>query len=75
MIHLEYLTPFGRESDWDDGDLPSFLTACDLGVHCPPDDLVSETDPDQPHSVLLKHPLSEINEVENPRIIVEGIVL
>lgn len=74
MIHLEYLTPLGRESYWDDGDFPASIAASHLGVHCPSDDLVPETDPNQPNSVLLKHSLGEVNEFENPRVVVEGIV-
>jgi len=55
-------------------DLPPALTPADFLPKGTTDDLVAETDSDQPHSVLFEEDfLGEIDQFEDPDVVVEGV--
>jgi hypothetical protein len=68
------LTSLG-EVNGSNTNFPTLIAPVHLGAQSPSHDLVSKADSNDPHAILSQDALNEIHKLQDPRIIVEGIVL
>ena len=73
-VLLEHFLAFGGQFDRQDSDLPPIVAPPDASAQRAPKDLVPEADANNAYAVLLQHLLRELNELQNPWIVVEGVV-
>ena len=65
-------SPFG-EIDGEDRCLPSLFAAVDFNVQRAPDNLMAEAYPDYANSVLCQDLLGEVDELDDPGYVIEGV--
>jgi hypothetical protein len=73
-ILLEYFFAFGRQFNRQNSDLPPVIAPPDASAQRAPKDLVPKADTNDADAVLLQHFLRKLNKLQNPGIVVEGIV-
>lgn len=75
LLQPEQLLARLRKVDGHDGHLPTDFAPVDLDAHRPADDLMPEAHADDADSLLLQELLDEIHKLDDPRIIVESVLL
>jgi hypothetical protein len=73
-VLLEQLLSLSREFDRQNSNLPSFVTSAYFNACGASDDLVPETYPNHSYSVLFQQSLGELDEFEDPGVVVERVV-
>lgn len=64
-----------RKVDGHDGHLPSGFAPVNPGAQRPADDLMPEAHADDADSLLLQELLDKIHKLDNPRIVIESVLL
>ena len=60
---------------WEHGHFPSSLASSNLDTSGAPNDLMSKADTNNANTILLKELFGKLNQFQNPRVVVKGIVL
>lgn len=72
LVETKHLLAFVRQVDLCDGDFPPLVALADAGADSAADDLVAEAYADDANAAGFKGSLGEVDEFQDPRVVVEG---